>query len=131
VLDASFAMEVLTGAEAYRDAWGEWVGSGITVLVPAHFWAEVGNALLLGAGISALEASARLERFAAAGPDVADRGADGVRDALALAERHRLTVYDALYLQLALDVEGEIATLDRPLSRAAKASGVPLVRVRS
>jgi LuxR family maltose regulon positive regulatory protein len=37
---------------------------------------------------------------------------------LHLADRHGLTVYDALYLQLALDVEGELATLDRDLAKA-------------
>ena len=96
----------------------------MTVLVPAHFWSEIANALLLGAHLSAFDASRRLERFAATGLEVADRGAAGVQDALGLAEQHRLTVYDALYLQLALDVDGELATLDRPLAAAARATGV-------
>ena len=46
--------------------------------------------------------------------------------ALALAERHRLSVYDATYLWLAIDVDGELATFDRDLARAAAAEGVPL-----
>jgi predicted nucleic acid-binding protein len=36
-------------------------------------------------------------------------------------------VYDALYLQLAVDVDGELATLDRDLARAARAEGIEVV----
>ena len=43
-----------------------------------------------------------------------------------LAERHRLSVYDASYLWLAIDVDGELATHDRDLARAALAEGVAL-----
>jgi predicted nucleic acid-binding protein len=60
------------------------------------------------------------------GLETVDRSAPGVRMALALAERHRLSVYDATYLWLAIDVDGELATLDRALARAAVAEGVPL-----
>lgn len=38
-----------------------------------------------------------------------------------LAERHRLTVYDAAYLELAHRRELPLATLDEELSRAGKA----------
>jgi predicted nucleic acid-binding protein len=38
-----------------------------------------------------------------------------------------LTVYDAAYLDLAIDVDGELATLDRALRAAAEAEGVPIV----
>ena len=43
-----------------------------------------------------------------------------------LAERHRLSVYDATYLWLAIDIDGELATRDRALARAALAEEVPL-----
>lgn len=38
-----------------------------------------------------------------------------------LARRHRLTVYDALYLELALRRGGALASLDAALRRAADA----------
>ena len=44
--------------------------------------------------------------------------------ALALAERHDLSVYDATYLELALRMKLPLATLDRALSAAAKTAGV-------
>jgi predicted nucleic acid-binding protein len=44
-----------------------------------------------------------------------------------LAARHKLTIYDAAYLELALRLGGELATLDEDLAAAAKAEGVALV----
>ena len=68
----------------------------------------------------------RIDLLAALGVETADRRPKGVVFALALAERHRLSVYDATYLCLAIDIDGELATLDRALARAAIAEGVPL-----
>ena len=58
------------------------------------------------------------------GIDLVDRGVPALVEAVDLAERHGLTVYDAAYLQLALDCEAEIATLDGALARAAAAEGL-------
>ena len=44
--------------------------------------------------------------------------------ALALADRHDLSVYDATYLELALRMRLPLATLDRALAAAARAAGV-------
>ena len=44
-----------------------------------------------------------------------------------LATRHRLTVYDAAYLELAQRTGLPLATLDQGLRKAAQAEGVPLV----
>ena len=46
---------------------------------------------------------------------------------LALARRHRLTVYDAAYLELALREDLPLATLDAALARAARAEAVPMI----
>jgi predicted nucleic acid-binding protein len=45
---------------------------------------------------------------------------------LALARRHRLTAYDALYLDLALREGAALATHDRRLAEAAVAEGIAL-----
>lgn len=55
----------------------------------------------------------------------ADRQAWGA--AVHLAERHRLTVYDAAYLEIALRRKIPIATLDRDLRRAALSEGIELM----
>ena len=46
---------------------------------------------------------------------------------LALARRHRLTVYDAAYLELAGRLGIPLATLDSDLANAARAEGIALV----
>ena len=47
--------------------------------------------------------------------------------AFALAEKHELSFYDAIYLELAKRHTAPIATLDKALSRAAIDQGLPLV----
>ena len=96
------------------------------LLAPAHFPAETANALIRGKSLAAGDASARLDRLFASGVEIADRGIVGLNEALHLAELHGLTVYDAMYLQLALDVEAELATVDSSLRRAAESEGVTL-----
>jgi predicted nucleic acid-binding protein len=44
-----------------------------------------------------------------------------------LAQRHRLSTYDAAYLELAQRLKLPLATLDKELIRAAKASGTTLL----
>jgi predicted nucleic acid-binding protein len=127
VVDASFAVEALLEGGPFLERWMEWIRDGRTRLVPAHFWAELGNALLLGRHFEPGRAALTVAAAARAGIETADRGVAGVVDALDLADRHRLTVYDALYLQLAADVDAELATLDRALLRAAAAEGVDVV----
>ena len=48
-------------------------------------------------------------------------------ETLVLADRHRLTVYDAAYLELALRLSLPLATLDGDLREAAKREGVTLL----
>jgi predicted nucleic acid-binding protein len=48
-------------------------------------------------------------------------------DTLALADKHRLTVYDATYLELALRLSLPLATLDDDLRNAALREGVLLL----
>ena len=48
---------------------------------------------------------------------------------LSLAEQHRLTLYDAAYLELALRLGLPLATLDRDLRSAGDAVGVTLLGV--
>lgn len=49
-------------------------------------------------------------------------------DALPVARSHRLSAYDAAYLELAMRLGCPIATLDENLRRAAKPLGVGLMR---
>jgi predicted nucleic acid-binding protein len=44
--------------------------------------------------------------------------------AIALAEAHRLSCYDALYLELAARCDATLASLDARLNAAAEAEGI-------
>ena len=101
------------------------------VVVPGHWLVEVANGMLVG------------ERRSRAGHDDTSRFADrlglldveidtaGAADAIGrimpLARAHRLTIYDALYLELAERRGLPLASLDAELIAAARSVGVPLV----
>ena len=127
VVDASVAVPFLDRRDPWPGRWQAWAERGTMLLAPAHFRAEVANGLLRGTLLKPPEVPARLTLLVASGVDIADRGWDGVIDALDLATKHGLTVYDALYLQLALDIEAPLATLDRALAAAARDEGVEVI----
>ena len=127
VIDASVAVDLALGDRPDLPAvLRRWITEDRMLLAPAVYWTEVGHALLRGSGRDSIGAARRLGSLESIGLQTADRGAPGVRMALSLAERHGLSVYDATYLWLAIDSDGELATFDRDLARAAAAEGVPL-----
>jgi predicted nucleic acid-binding protein len=127
VVDASVAVDFLKGDVTWTDRWTAWVEEGAMILAPLHAPAEVGNSLLRSVRLPRSEVALAIGRLWRSGIETADRGLPGLLEALDLADRHGLTVYDALYLQLALDVEAELATMDDDLRRAAAAEGVATV----
>lgn len=56
-----------------------------------------------------------------------DQDADLARATIPLAQKHRLTIYDATYLELAIRMKAELATRDAALKSAAIASGTTLI----
>lgn len=46
---------------------------------------------------------------------------------LPLARKHRLTIYDTAYLELALRTTAPLATLDMALAQAARAEGLTII----
>lgn len=99
--------------------------------VPALWRLEVANVLQMGIRRQRHEADFRdrllsdLSEFPIHVDPETDRQAWGAT--ARLAERHRLTVYDATYLELALRRSLPLATLDEDLRAAAGAEGVPLL----
>jgi predicted nucleic acid-binding protein len=97
-------------------------------LVPTLWWFEIRNSLVVAerrgrVGVSqTAEILAQLEALPVRYDWEPESGA-----VLALAREHRLTVYDAAYLELALRADAPLATLDRQLARAARAAKVPLL----
>lgn len=128
VVDASAAIPFLEGEASWTDRWSAWIADGDLLLTSPVFPFEVANALLRGSSVvDAREVPTLVSELFATGFEVADRGAAGLSTTLALATHHGLTVYDAAYLDLAIDVDGALATLDRDLRAAATAEGIDLV----
>ena len=97
-------------------------------VVPALWWYELRNVLLLGERRGRL-AEQETVRFLGdiSGFTITIDSSPDEAGLLALARRHRLTVYDAAYLDLALRERLPLATLDRALAEAARAEGVALL----
>ena len=96
--------------------------------VPALWWYELRNVLVLGERRGRLteQETARFLRDISRLRISLDRTPDEM-PVLTLTRRHKLTVYDAAYLELALREVAALATLDQALAAAARAEGVPLV----
>jgi predicted nucleic acid-binding protein len=128
VLDASvtaswfFPDEQLNGAEAWQRSANE------DAVVPLHWWFEIRNTLLFGerrGRLSQQQTLVALDRLSRLAIAVAPRPQEA--DVFALARRHRLTFYDATYLELAVRERLPLATLDHDLAAAAVAQDVELI----
>ncbi len=114
-------------ANPIADLAFEQVSAGAAT-APVLWWFEVRNVLVVNERRGRIDppGSAVFLADLARLRIVLDRDPDGEM-VLALARTHRLTVYDAAYLELGLRVDAPLATLDRKLAAAARAAGVPLV----
>jgi predicted nucleic acid-binding protein len=96
--------------------------------VPALWWFEVRNTLIVNERRQRLTAdnTATFLRSLSRLDVKIDRFPDEAH-ILTLARRHRLTVYDASYLELASREAVPLATLDRDLAKAARAEQLRLL----
>ena len=96
--------------------------------VPSLWWSEICNTLIIGERRNRIAATDTVAFLHDLMPlDIApDRAPDGAR-VLHLARLHRLTVYDAAYLELAERLALPLATLDTALRRSAVEAGVALL----
>jgi predicted nucleic acid-binding protein len=108
----------------------ESVGEGGAV-VPQHWPAEVLNGLMMAERRQRIDADRRrqLADFLHDLPLAIDPDTTSQlwRATQSLAERFRLTVYDAIYLELAQRKQLALATLDGELRRAGTALGMTLL----
>ncbi len=133
VLDCSMTLcwcfedEKTERSESLLDA----LEGGVT-MVPSLWYFEVANALVVA------ERRGRISRAAAAAflnllsalpivvdPESATHAWSGV---ITLAREHRLSAYDAAYLELALRRGSPLATRDQRLASAAETLGVPVLQ---
>lgn len=96
-------------------------------VAPALWWVEVRNVLLIAerrGRLTPQDTSVALRAIEELHISL-DHAPDGVA-VLQLARAHRLTAYDAMYLELSIRQQRPLATLDRKLSTAAQVEGVLL-----
>lgn len=132
VLDASLAIRWLlleappSASPAVHDALLEQ-----QILVPSHWPLEIANALrpdLRDRKLSIGDFQHIIERLDRL--DIAVQPPLDVDEIGPLADfsvRHRLTAYDAAYVQLALQSSAVLATLDRAMRTAAAKLNIPLL----
>jgi predicted nucleic acid-binding protein len=130
VLDASVAASWCFDDENERvaDLAFDLLEAGSVATAPLQLWFEVRNVVLVGLRRNRLTPDglvSALARIDSATVDF-DPLPESARIVM-LARRHRLSFYDAAYLELAQREGVALATLDQALARAAAAEGVPLV----
>jgi predicted nucleic acid-binding protein len=131
VLDASVVLAVAL-QEANRRLAAPMLARAAEngAIVPNLWHIEIGNALLIAQrrGTITVEERAEVMReltrlHVTIDPETASQA---WRESFVLAQMHRLTLYDATYLELSLRQRLPLATFDAALQRAATAAHVPL-----
>ena len=132
VLDASLALawHFEDEASAYADRVLDRLGEDQAV-VPSLWALEIANALVVAerrGRLSAADVARAADQFLGMPVSIQEESLQSaLGPALALARTHKLSAYDAAYLELAMREGLPIATEDGTLRAAAKKVGVPLV----
>ena len=131
VLDASMALSWLLPDESSAtsvDVQSDLIKAE-SVWVAAHWRLEVANSLYIAERRKRLDAAgvAQAVALCAQIPVTIDPETNtrAYAETLSLAREHRLSVYDAAYLELALRRGARLASLDGALRRVAEKLGVP------
>jgi predicted nucleic acid-binding protein len=134
VLDASIALAWFLDRPTaqYADHIRQLLLRGSRAVVPDLWRLEIANGFLVGERRGLLTPSDVVEGLRNLDVVIAqaiDSSRDSVsmRGLLSIAREFRLTAYDAVYLQTALQQELPLATLDRQLLTAASKAGVEIV----
>jgi predicted nucleic acid-binding protein len=133
VLDCSVTMTWFFEheASAETDKLLDRLAGSESAIVAQHWLLEVTN-VLLGAEASGKKTPAESAQFLSLLAKLAIESDEETEDhaattAMALGRKHKLTSYDAAYLELAMRHGVALATLDRNLRKAARVVGVAVL----
>jgi predicted nucleic acid-binding protein len=133
VVDASAALAgLLPGEESM--AVPELYAPAIVWIVPGSFGLELLNAFVISARrgrISGHDAETLVRQIRELPLAIDSFTVESAMEVVGLATRHRLTAYDAAYLELAIRMSAPIATLDADLVRAAMIEQVTVISPRN
>lgn len=107
-----FSPEKERGLENAQRILKLMVDREISVIEPDLMLVELGNALLIGKKLMSDAVHDAINTCMEYGVEVRLCGEELVNDAVSIAHRHRLAVYDALYLALAEHVDGVLVSDD-------------------
>lgn len=130
VVDASvgFAWVHQSQATPETDQLLNEVAAGVTVIVPALWFLEMSNVLLIAQRrhrLTSGQRKAAMEKLTALQLTVDEEGSrNAFGKTSELAEKYGLTIYDATYLELALRRSLPLASRDESLKNAAKRCGL-------
>jgi predicted nucleic acid-binding protein len=106
--------------------------TAVSVHVPALWWVELANGILMAERRKRLSQAAGMEVLAllpALNVTTDEQPVErSVLPTVALARQHGLTTYDASYLELAIRRGAILASQDRELIKAAQACGVEVLQ---
>jgi predicted nucleic acid-binding protein len=130
VLDASFVGALMLPDEPDAPlAVKERVARG-PLIAPAHWPLESANMLHVAVRRRRIDRAGRddaLQQIDALGVSVDPGSGESLRRTVAFADRYGLTIYDAAYLDLAIDYRAALASRDTDLIRAAAAADLEIV----
>jgi predicted nucleic acid-binding protein len=134
VVDCSLVMGWCLPDEASNvaDRFFEDLPTDTKLEVPALFWYEIANTLAVAVrrGRIALSQAERLRQLLCALPLTTNPARPGLTSRLLpLAARLSLSAYDAAYLDLAVQTDARLATLDTGLQAAASEEGVAVFEI--
>lgn len=121
ILDASAPLALLldqADGPLMLTAARRWALDGTAILVPEHFWLEITHPLLRRHRWTSDAVMAALRDVDALGPQTVPIDRPILLLAVDLAERYRLSAYDATYAALAQVTGGTLATFDGELRQA-------------
>jgi predicted nucleic acid-binding protein len=120
-------------ATSFTEAILDLLAEGKRAIVPFIWPLEMSNALLSGERrklLSTAQVTSIVEELKSWTIEIDRRGLDrAFSEILSVARTFRLTTYDAAYLELAMREALPLATLDKDLSKAARAAGIPSLDV--
>lgn len=122
VLDASVAIAIVRheeAANAARASIARWISAGRPLVVPSHFWLEVANVLFRRHRWSGREVLTAVHDLEELGVETVEPGPGARLLMIDAAERFGLSSYDAQYLAVAEELDGDLAAFDAALAAAA------------
>lgn len=130
VLDASFVGALMLPDEPDAPlAVKARVARG-PLIAPAHWPLESANMLHVAARRGRIDRAGRddaLQQIDDLSVSVDPGSGKSLRRAVALADRHGLTIYDAAYLDLAIEYRAALASRDKDLIRAGTAADLEIM----